>query len=67
MSELLHVLEPSFDGGPESLKATPPPANMPSKTNWHKPYGITHAAQQRADFEQERLKSIHITCRLQII
>ena len=30
MSELLHVLEPSFDRGPQSLKATPPPAIMPS-------------------------------------
>ena len=30
MSELLHVLEPSRDPRPESLKATTPPAIMPS-------------------------------------
>ena len=29
MSELLHVLEHSFDRGPQGLKATPPPATMP--------------------------------------
>ena len=30
MSELLHLLEFSFDRGPQSIKAIPPPANMPS-------------------------------------
>ena len=30
MSELLHVLDVSFERGPRSLKSTPPPAIMPS-------------------------------------
>ena len=30
MSELLHVLEPSFDRRPQSLKATPSPVIIPS-------------------------------------
>ena len=54
----------SLERGPPSLKATPPPTIMPSilttrpwpirqKTDWYQPYGITHPAQQRADYEQE--------------
>ena len=58
--ELLHVLEPSSDRRPHSLKATPPPPTMLSDLTtrpWpvrHKRYGITHPAQQRDDSEQER-------------
>ena len=46
MNELLHALEPGLDRGPQSLKATPPPAIVPSvlttrpwpvrqNTDWH--------------------------------
>ena len=37
MSELFHDLEPSFDRGPQSLKATPPTAIMPSVLTSHYP------------------------------
>ena len=65
MCDLLHVQEPSFDRGPRSIKATLPPAIMlnvittrswpvPQWMVWHKPYGITHPAQQQADSELEQ-------------
>ena len=30
----------------------------PSKTDWHKPCGITHPSQQRADYGQERFSTV---------